>query len=232
MTLTAQIETLIDKVDTFELVKSQIAAILKVELTQQQVLATAAGQDPTLWKLRVFQTRSNPWEEWTELDDADANRRKDKSPIVNVGFDSATFPKAKGDVVERQQADGIFNIDCFAYGVSRPDGFTGHVPGDQDASDVCDRAVRLVRNILMASQYVDLGLGNTVSMRWPDQIQYYQPGIDGVAVERVQAARWTFAVSYNEFSPQYVPVQLREINVTVKRAGTGEVLLVADYQTP
>lgn len=232
MTLIAQIDTLIDKADSFELIEDQVAAILVVESANQQALATAAGKDPKLWKLRVFQSRSNPWEEFAERDGVNPNKRKDTSPIVSVSFDSDAFDRSKGNVVQRQQADGVFNIDCYGFGVGRSDGGTGHIPGDADANDEASRAARLVRNILMASQYTYLALTdesgtNFIGRRWFDSRTFFQPSLDGVAIDPVQAIRLSFAVTYNEFSPQYTPQILESIVATVRRAETGQVYLVA-----
>jgi hypothetical protein len=44
--MAAQITELIDKVDNLEIVGDLIAAILVVELANQQALATTAGKDP------------------------------------------------------------------------------------------------------------------------------------------------------------------------------------------
>ena len=44
---------LIDKLDTFEIVRDEIAAILATEIASQEALA-AGEPDPTLWRLRVF----------------------------------------------------------------------------------------------------------------------------------------------------------------------------------
>jgi len=46
MPLVAQIQELIDKVDTSELVRDQIAAILAVEVTNQVQLAESASRNP------------------------------------------------------------------------------------------------------------------------------------------------------------------------------------------
>ena len=56
---------LIDKQDSFEIVRDQIAAILKTEITSQIALATTAGKpNPDDWKLRIFSERANPWEQF------------------------------------------------------------------------------------------------------------------------------------------------------------------------
>jgi len=58
----ALITTLVENLDNSELICDQIAAILATESAAQQALATLAGKNPKLWKLRVFAERTNAWE--------------------------------------------------------------------------------------------------------------------------------------------------------------------------
>lgn len=218
------IATLIDKQDTFEIVRDQIAAILITETLAQQALATAAAKDPNLWKFRVFSERSNPWEEYL-------NDEPDTSPLVNVWYDSTSFDGMASNVVERQKGEGLFNIDCYAYGISQSD-VTGHKPGDEEAALTLHRAIRLVRNILMAADYTYLGLQKTVWKRWPQAINVYQPQQGNEPVENVIAARIQLRVDFNEFSPQIAGNAIEYLANTVTRAGTGEVFILADYTYP
>ena len=67
---------LIDKLDNFEIVGTQIAAILTAETMAQQVLAIDAGKDPDLWKFDVYLEKMNPFEVFQE--------DKEPVPVVNV----------------------------------------------------------------------------------------------------------------------------------------------------
>lgn len=225
--MTAQIAELIDKVDGFEVVRDQIAAILLVEATEQMRLAAAARKDPKLWRLRVFSERSNPWDEFSSA--PDRNAVEATAPIVNVCFDNCSFDRSASNVVERQRAIGVYHIDCYGYGLSADDGGSGHVPGDEDAALEAHRAVRLVRNILMAGAYTYLGMRGVVGRRFPESIQVFQPQIDGRAVQHVVAARITLQVEFNELSPQVQGQPLELVSVSVIRAETGELLLRADF---
>ncbi len=216
------ITTLIDKQDSFEIVLDQIVAILQLEIANQQVLAVGAGKDPLLWKLRVFKERFNPWEQFL-------NNPTDTSPIVNVWFDNESFDKSMGDVVKRQQADGIFNIDCYGYGISADVPAGGHNPGDRESAFELHRAIRLVRNILMSSIYVNLGLKGLVSLRWPQSITIFQPELNVDAVQNILASRISFNVTYNEISPQFVPETLELLSATIKRVEDGAIVIEADY---
>lgn len=222
------IPTLIDKQDGFEIVRDQIAAILVLEAANQMALAVIAEKDPLLWKLRVFTERSNPWEQFLNLPD-----EADRSPIVNVWYETGSFPKGKGDVVEEQTHKGTFNIDCYGLGVSEDDGNGGHIPGDEKSAFETQRAVRLVRNILMAGVNTYLQLrqkeGGIVGGKWIESIALFQPSIDGVTVQNVVGARISLTVDFKELSPQAQPEVLELLTVDIKRAEDGELLAEADF---
>jgi hypothetical protein len=215
------IAELIDKQDSFEIVRDQIGAILLAETINQQALAIADAKDPDLWKLRVFTERSNPWEEWLNDD-------TDKSPIINVWFDSEDFDKSASNVMERQKTTGIFNIDCYGYGVAT-DTVGGHEPGDKNAAFESHRAVRLIRNILMSANYTYLDLRGLVWTRWIRSINSFQPQQNQNSVQQIVASRFSLEVVYNEFSPQIPPEILELIHVDVFRSETGELYMDAEY---
>ena len=221
------IDTLIDKQDNFEIIRDQIAAILATETSNQQALAKAANKkNPELWKLRVFTEQANPIEGWRDVDSVSSI---DKNPIVNVWYDNGSFPMNRGNTVERQVHDAVYNIDCYGVGFSRDNPGGGHFLGDKEAALEAQRIIRLVRNILMASEYTYLGLRGTVWKRWPQSITVFQPQIDGRPVSRIVGARIALRVEFNEFSPQAVPTTLELLTVDVKRTEDGEIVLEADY---
>lgn len=216
------IATLIDKQDTAEIVRDQIAALLALETAGQVALATSEGKpDPDLWKFRVYQERSNPWENLP-------SKTADDSPLVNVWWDASTFDAAASNIVERQKSTATINIDCYGYGQSAADG-TGHKAGDRQASEAVQRVVRLVRNILMAGEYTYLGLRGVVWRRWVESITMMQPQQDGGNVHHVQAARIAFKVEFNEYSPQVQPVTLELLTVDVHRTEDNQIVIEADY---
>ncbi len=219
------IAALIDKVDTFEQVRDQLAGILVTEVASQKVLAAAASQDPNDWDLSVYTERSNPWETFLSPDTIDPQ----PAPIVNIWYENSSFPKSGGNVVARQQAVGRYNIDCYAYAVSQDDGGSGHLPGDQQAALRVHKAVRLVRNILMAGEYKALGLRGLVSQRWIESITIFQPQQNDVAVEQVVAARLALEVGFNEFAPQVVGDELCEVAIDITRASDGLITAEADF---
>lgn len=215
---------LIDKQDNFEIIRDQIAAILLTEIISQIALATTAGKpNPDDWKLRIFTERANPWEQFLQAPVVDT------SPLVNVWYDNSNFDENSSNTFERQKAVGIFNIDCYGYGISADDGGSGHTPGDKAAALEVQKALRLCRNILMAAEYAYLGMRGLVWKRWPQSVTVFQPQQDGQTVQRVIGARLALQVEFNEFSPQVAGEDLEFISIDVIRAEDGEIVLEADY---
>lgn len=215
------ITQLIDKQDGFERVRDQIAAILKANVSKQMALAEAAGKDPTLWELRIFSERTNPWEEFQDAEGL-------KTPIVNVWYDSSDFDDAGSSSVNDQKTNGMFNVDIYTCGTS-VETAEGHSSGDESSALTSHRAIRLCRNILMSGAYTYLGLRGFVWGRKVTAINTFQPSADDATVQNIIGARISFRVTFVEQSPQVEYENLEEIGVQVKRAETGEILMKLEY---
>jgi hypothetical protein len=215
----AQILELIDKVDNAEIIRDQIAAILTVELANQALLSGGQPQPS------VFIERANPWGQFLTPTPI-------TQPLINVWWDSSTFDESTSNVVERQTAAAVYNIDCYACSVSQDDGADGHLPADEEAARAAQRTVRLARNILMAGAYTYLGLRGLVWKRFPQTISMFQPQIDNHAAQRVVGARLALQVHFNEFSPQVAAVVLETLMIDIFRKETGELLFQAQYPNP
>jgi hypothetical protein len=222
------IDQLIDKTDTFELVRDEIAAILLAETTNQKALAVAAGKPAQDWALNIYTERSDPWNEYLDLPETVENPAP-APRIVNVWFNGLTFDMAGSNVVESQKATAIFHVDCYAYAASA-DAAIGHLPGDQAASLQVHRVVRLVRNILMAATYTYLGMRGIVGRRWITAIDAFQPSANDRLAQSIGAARISLQVEFNEFSPQVTGGKLELISVAVTRSEhTGQIYFTANY---
>lgn len=221
------IDALINKQDTFEIVRNKIGAILVAESASQQILAAAAAEDPNDWKLRVYTERSNPFEEFLNEPPV-----ADRSPIINIWVDNTNFEEDKSNIMERQVSETTYNIDIYGYAVAEDVPAGGHKPGDREAAFECQRAVRLVRNILMSDQYVYLEMQGTVWQRWPVSISFFQPEQDGDQLQQIVAARLAFRVRFNEFSPQNGVETLELVAVDIKRLADGLLVAEADFQYP
>lgn len=229
----AQIDTLIDKQDNVELIRDTIAAILVDEISNQKTLAQTAGKDPREWDLRIYLERNNPVSDFLDPQNDPDVVQLDNPPVINIQLDSWSMDGTKSNQVERQGITAIYHIDCYGFGVSADVFGGGHVPGDAKSALEAQRAVRLVRNILMSSFYTYLGLPRggmqSVWRRWVDSVSLFQPQLDNRSAQHVMAARMQFNVEFSEFSPQYQAMLLEIVGVTVKRSETGEVYLVAEY---
>ena len=227
------IDTLIDKVDNVEVVRDLIAGILATEIANQQILAPLAEppQEAADYKLRIFTERSNPWEQWLNVDETTG-----LSPLVNVWFESETFDPKASDTFERQKAEAQYNIDCYAFAFSEDVVAGGHKPGDREAAFEVQRAVRLVRNILRANinrLLLNGGKNGFIWHTWINSITAFQPESEpGVAVQNVLAMRVVLQVDFNEFSPQPIENILERVNVDVHRTEDGEIVVAADYRYP
>lgn len=217
------LQNLIDKQDNFEIVRDQIAAILKLEIENQKTLAANAGKDPSQWDLKIYSERANPFEEFQDA-------VNDQPAIVNVWYESTNFDEAGSDTVERQKAITLYNIDVFSYGTSQETA-EGHDPGDLVSSLRLQKAIRLVRNILMAGPNTYLQFKRPfIWNRRIESITIYQPAADDTSMQNISGARIVFRVVFNEFSPQYEGAPLSELNVQVVRSETGQILLETEYQ--
>ena len=227
--MTALIQELIDKQDSFEIIRDLIAQILAEESASQQALAVSVGKDPNEWKLRVFTERTNPFEQF-QNDVTDP--AFDNSPIVNVWYEGSTFDMSRSNLTERQEGPATYNIDIYGAGVSSDNPSGGHFAGDKLAALKSQQGTRLVRNILMSGYYTRLGFGKvnkTVGSRWISAITPFQPQLGTEYVTNVTATRIVFTVVIDEYSPQYVPVDLEELRVDLKRAEDGSILAQALY---
>lgn len=212
------LDKLIDKQDSFELTRDLIAQTLADEFVNQQALATGAGKDPELWKADVFTERSHPWERY--LKDT-----PDETPIVHVWFDSESFDKSASNIMERQKATGVYNIDCYGYGKSAKLATKGHTAGDKEAAIVSHRIARLVRNILMADVNTRLQTPALVIERWINSVNTFQPSQGNRQMENILATRIVLNVTFNEFAPQADITDLIEtIGIDIKRAEDGAIL--------
>ena len=214
------IPTLIDKQDNVEIIRDKIAVILATESVNQMDLAFLAGKDPNEWELRVFIEDSNSFEQFR------GNNVSDRSPMLNVWFDTETVDLGASNTSKSQTREGFFNIDCYGLGVSADDmSGTGHTLGDRQAAFESQRAVRLVRNILMSATYTQLDLVGVVGRRMIQSITSFQPELQNQNKEQILGTRVALKVRYIEEAPQVLEDNLlEEIKIDVKRASDGRVL--------
>jgi hypothetical protein len=217
------IDNLMNDQDVFQIVRDKIALILATEIQNQMALAVVALKDPLNYYARVYTERTRAWEQFLNVPVVD------DSPLINVSYETSNFDKGTGNTVSRQKSSTIYNIDCYGYGSAEGVAGGGQLTGDMLANFKVQNAIRIVRNILMASEYVTLGLDGIVWQRWITTVNVFQPIIDVTPVQNVVGARISFAVDFNEYAPQVTPSVLSEISVDVTRAVDGQIIVEADY---
>jgi len=217
------ISDLINKQDSFEVVRDKIALILATESESQQSLAVAAGEDPAQWKLRVFTERSQPWNDWYV-----SGAPTDRAPIINVWYENGSFDSSSGDVIKTQLHRAIFNVDCIGLGVAKNTD-AGHDSADELAAKEAQRAAKLVRNILMSGVYTRLDLTGTVFRRWVNSISLFQPNLSENSAFNALGARISLAVDFNETSPQVSGQPLELISIFITRSEDGQILAETDF---
>jgi hypothetical protein len=222
--MAAKILTLLDKKDNFEIIRDEIAAILYLEMINQQALAAIAGQDPNLYLFDVYIERSSPWELIESIDGEVISQ----TPLINVSFDNMALDPSRGDNIEMFVYNGVFNIDCLAAKTNEI--VSGQIKkGDELASKDVQRIFRLARNILAASVYHNLNLTSIIHGMTLSNIQMYQPNINNRPAQHVIGARLTANISFNEHTYQYEYETLETIFGNVIRASDNKVYFSASF---
>ena len=234
--MAAKINYLIEKQDSYEIVRDLIVDILKVEIANQVALAIAKRDDPQnpdpsidpdKWDVKIYAERSNEWEQILAMADS-----SDYKPIANVWFGNVGYDKATGNVISSQRGDGTFNIDILGFAKAKSNSGGGHDPSDLLSSLESQRATRLIRNILMFNQYKQLGLPQLVDERWCADIRSIQPTEEMDTIQTVWGVRIIMFVNFQEFTQENLPVTLKTIFQKMKTADSSKVLAEIEQTTP
>ena len=182
-------------------------------------LATTAGKDPDDWFFHIYRERSDPWEQYLNIDPENTTKQA-IAPIINVWFEQDNVNQSGSQNYDRQDTKGLFNIDCYGMGISQNVAGGGYLPGDQVAALESQRAARFGRNVIMSATYLDLELPvGVVSQKWMSNKQVFErPQIENNAVQDVIATRMQLEVRYLENAPQITAEVLEEIYIKNQRA--------------
>lgn len=220
------IPDLIDKQDTSEIIRDQIAAILKAEEINQRALAEAAGKDPEGWRFKIYLERSNPWADFMDATEP-------QPPVINVTLESCDYNQS-WSVIGGQHVGttAVFNIDCYGHGMSADEiASDGHVAGDKMGCLEAQRAARFARNVLASAHYTYLDMPRgVVHQRWVDGLTILQPALEGREMQQIVAARLPLHVRFNEIAPQHAGEIAEIIGVTIFRQATGEIHFQGEYE--
>ena len=207
-----------------EVIRDQIGLILASE-TVSQVTKAAAEPNPTDWAFRVYMERANPVELFMAQPESGFD---DQTPAVSVSYDSGSFDKHRGNVIEEQVLSGLFFIDVLAVGTAHSEETGGHVTGDELAVRNAERTARLCRNILMSALNIKLQLPQIVWDRWIDDIIAFRPENNDASFQ-IAARRIQMRVDFSEYSPQHEGQPLEFVSVDVQRALDGKLVVEADF---
>lgn len=219
--MAAIITQLIDKKDNSEIIRDQIAAILAIEIANQRALAVTAGKpDPDLWDFDVYRERSNPW----QANEDEDGKPSGNMPLVNVFFQDENFEEQGSNPINYQRSRGNFIIDCYAHKNTK-----GGIPGDELASLEAERIGRLVRNIIMYSQYTYLELRGSVEGRYFTRVEKLQPDIRDESANGIMVMRLYLQVKFNETSFDVPTEDLDLLTSQCTFSDTGQVLFDTDF---
>jgi hypothetical protein len=214
----SKINILIDKQDTNEIVRDQIAAILVVEIDRQKDLAKIVGKNSIDWDIDIYIERLRPFEAMSDEDGEEIGEK----PLVNVSFDNDVFDTKGSDVIGNQKARGTFFLDCYSHKNSYIDESGIKQAGDELTSRESDRIARIIRNIVMSDVWSYLGLQGTVFKRYILRREKFIPSDrEGRFFENIIATRLTLEVDYKEYSPQNEGVDLELLVNTCNIGSSG-----------
>lgn len=209
--------------DTFEIVRDQIGAILAVESENQMLLASSVnGLDPTRYELRVYLERYAPWDMFRE-DDTAGGPLPYQAPVVNVCFEGDQIEKPSTEL--RSARNAMFYIDCYGFGIAQ-DATVGHLAGDEVARREVARAASLVRKILNAGPWLNLGLPGVVGQFSFVERKTFTPDHDPRSFH-VAAMRLALNVHFFEFSRENSYPNLESIMLSVNRTEDGKLYFQA-----
>jgi hypothetical protein len=206
----SKINFLLAKNDNIELIRNQIAGILKIETENQYSLAAGQGaEDLRDYKIGVFVERARPW---------DLTGNKNPFPLINISLSG--YDGEAGSAQSEKKYKATFYIDC--YGCGNLNNTNGN--DDSLAAIRAWKTARIARNILMSSYYTYLGLRGTVFKRSILSIQTGSPSNMPESAAAVTTCRISLAVDFSEKSPQEGGVMFEGIAFKAV-SESGEILI-------
>ena len=213
----SNIKTLLNTPDNSEIIRDQIAAILKAEFLKQKELSEIENIDNKLdFDINVYVENSRPWLLLNE------NTNKKHFPLVNVSLQE--IRKDSGGVSGNIKYIATYNIDCWGCGNYQSENESEWVPDDNLAAKMAWTTARITRSILMSGFYVFLGLRNIVRKRDIESITAVIPkGLENSAIA-ILACRIIFKVDLHENSPEADGVLFN--GISFKSTDNGEVIFI------
>lgn len=210
---------LIDTPDNSEIVRDAIVLLLQSEADNQVAIATTDGKtDPTLWALDVYRENAQP------VDMIDDN-------VTHVPIVSVRLGDMQIDAGSTQQ-DKFTYTTTYLIDILGGAKASATTNADTAAMLVVNRGVRLVRNILAASEYTRIGIPNgqkLIGKRSIESINYYTPDTTTGTV-KAAGCQIRLDLKIVETSPQTQGEILDLVEVTTNRNGTEDTYFVVEFQ--
>jgi len=213
-----QIKTLLKTPDNSELIRDQIAAILKSEILNQKMLADNDSEIKNLkdYDIEVYIENSRPW--LLLGNTADEN----PFPLVNVCLQD--IKKDSGPITGKIKYTGTYYIDCYGCGNYQPEDATEWIPDDYLSALRAWRTARVVRNIVMSGFYVFLGMSKVVRKRDIKSITTVIPSNLQDSAVSITVCRIILEVDFHENSPEAEGIEFN--GISFKAYNNGEVTLI------
>jgi hypothetical protein len=187
----SKINFLLSENDNIELIRNQIAGILRMETENQYSLAVEKGmKDIRDYRIGVFVERARPWDLTGDTEN------ENPFPLINVSLSG--YKGEAGSAQSEKKYQATFFVDCYGCG-----NFNNQNRYDDSLATIrAWKTARITRNILMSSYYTYLGLRGTVFKRGILSIQTGSPSNMPESAVSVTTCRINFIVDFSEKSPQ------------------------------
>ena len=177
----AQINELLERPDTVEIIRDQIAAILSLELQNQSALAEKHGKNKSDFDIKVYNENARPYD----------NTSGERLYSINVVLQEIKVPLSNSRIHDQKEI-ATFHIYCIADGNN-----TGDFRDDRSATFRAWKLMRFVRRILMSEQYTYLDMRKLVTSRTFTKMEAGSPGL--VAANAITVIKASFEVQFIEF---------------------------------
>jgi len=215
----SKIKTLLNTPDNAEKIRDQIAAILKIELSNQNMLAEYNPdiENKKDFDIKVYIENSRPW---ALLGD---KPEKNPFPLVNVSLQD--IKKDSGPITGKIKYTGTYLIDCYGTGNYQPENAAEWIPDDYLSAVRAWKLARVTRNIIMSGFYAFLGMRDIVRGRDIESITTVIPtGLQDSAIS-ITACRIILKVELHETSPEAEGVTFNGLSF-ISNNNDGEVNLI------
>jgi hypothetical protein len=211
----SKINYLLSELDNIEIIRNQIAAILRIETENQLALAEKEeAEDTRDYKISVYAERARPWDSTADTEN------KSPFPLINVLLYETKQMEHPGSAMGEKKYTGTCFIDCYGCGN------INNINGNDDSLGTIRawKTARIARNVLMSSFYTYLGMRGIVKKREILKMATGAPAGMPESAISITVCRITFNIEYTEKSPQAGGVPFEGI-LFKSLSDNGEILI-------